>query len=168
MPDTAPRSSRFPLGAAVELAELNENPYAVFARLREQEPISWLPALNMWYVTRYDDVRAIMLDTEHFTTVSGHSLSLDTFGTHLLTTERALHDLWSRFTSCCNWRCGLQRATSTRRFSQLSSMRPPTSGSRTNFASQRRLPSIGRMAWLWGELRSLTRQTLDDRRTMLE
>jgi cytochrome P450 len=96
MPDTPPRSSLFPLGAAVELAELNENPYPVFARLREQEPISWLPALNMWYVTRYEDVRAVILDHEHFTTVSEHSLLLDTFGTHLLTTEGTLHDRYRR------------------------------------------------------------------------
>ena len=46
----------------------------------------------MWYVTRYEDVRAIILDTERFTTVSEHSLLLDTFGAHLLTTEGALHD----------------------------------------------------------------------------
>jgi cytochrome P450 len=92
MPDPSPRSSRFPLGAAVELVELDQDPYPVFARLRDREPISWLPALNMWYVTRYEDVRAIILDTERFTTVSEHSLLLDTFGTHLLTTEGVLHD----------------------------------------------------------------------------
>jgi len=92
MTDPSSRSSRFPLGAAVELAELDRDPYPVFARLREKEPITWLPALNMWYVTRYEDVRTIILDTERFTTVSEHSLLLGTFGTHLLTTEGALHD----------------------------------------------------------------------------
>jgi cytochrome P450 len=46
----------------------------------------------MWYVTRYEDVRAIILDTARFTTVSEHSLLLDTFGVHLLTTEGALHE----------------------------------------------------------------------------
>src|ERR1700722_1150618 len=96
MPERSPRSSRFPVGAAVELAELERDPYPVFARLREREPVSWLPALNMWYVTRYEHVRAIILDTERFTTVSEHSLLLDTFGTHLLTTEGALHDRYRR------------------------------------------------------------------------
>jgi cytochrome P450 len=92
MSDISPPSSRFPLGAAVELAELDEDPYPVFERLREREPISWLPALNMWYVTRYEDVRTVILDSQRFTTVSEHSLLLDTFGTHLLTSEGALHD----------------------------------------------------------------------------
>jgi len=92
MPGQSIRTSRFPLGAAVELTDLERNPYEIFARLRESEPISWVATLNMWYVTRYEDVRAIILDTERFTTVSEHSLLLDTFGAHLLTTEGALHD----------------------------------------------------------------------------
>jgi cytochrome P450 len=92
MPGQSTRPSRFPLGAAIGLAELERDPYPIFARLRKSEPISWLAALNMWYVTRYEDVRTIILDTERFTTVSEHSLLLDTFGAHLLTTEGALHD----------------------------------------------------------------------------
>jgi cytochrome P450 len=46
----------------------------------------------MWYVTRYEDVRTIILDTERFTTASEQSLLFGTFGAHLLTTEGALHD----------------------------------------------------------------------------
>jgi cytochrome P450 len=92
MPGQSTRPSRFPIGAAVEITDLHRNPYPIFASLRKSEPISWLAALNMWYVTRYEDVRAIILDTERFTTVSEHSLLLDTFGAHLLTTEGALHD----------------------------------------------------------------------------
>src|SRR5450755_1005519 len=44
---------RFPLGYAVELQELDRDPYPVFARLAAQEPISWIRALDMWYVVGY-------------------------------------------------------------------------------------------------------------------
>jgi cytochrome P450 len=86
------KAARFPLGAAITLAELTDNPYPAYARLRAAEPISWLPALSMYYVTRYEDVRALLLDPEHFTTASEHSTIFDTFGAHMLTVEGKAHD----------------------------------------------------------------------------
>jgi cytochrome P450 len=84
--------ARFPLGAAITLAELSDNPYPAYARLREAEPISWLPALGMYFVTRYEDVRALLLDPENFTTASEHSTIFDTFGAQMLTVEGKAHD----------------------------------------------------------------------------
>jgi cytochrome P450 len=86
------KGARFPIGATITLAELSDNPYPLYARLREVEPISWLPALGMYYVTRYEDVRALLLDPEHFTTASEHSTIFDTFGAHMLTVEGKDHD----------------------------------------------------------------------------
>lgn len=86
------KAIRFPMGAAITLAELTENPYPAYARLRASEPISWLPAFGMYYVTRYADVRAILLEPEHFTTASAHSTIFDTFGAHMLTVEGVQHD----------------------------------------------------------------------------
>jgi cytochrome P450 len=86
------KAERFPLGAAITLAELSDNPYPAYARLREAEPISWLPALGMYYVTRYEDVRTLLLDPEHFTTASEHSTIFNTFGAHMLTVEGKPHD----------------------------------------------------------------------------
>ncbi len=81
------RASTFPLGAAVTVAELEAEPYAVLARLREHEPVSWLPALDGWLVTRRDlsvdamrDAETFTVDDPRFTTgaVIGESmLSLD-------------------------------------------------------------------------------------------
>ncbi len=81
------RASKFPLGAAVTVAELEAEPYAVLARLREHEPVSWLPALDGWLVTRRDlsvdamrDAETFTVDDPRFTTgaVIGESmLSLD-------------------------------------------------------------------------------------------
>jgi cytochrome P450 len=86
------KAARFPLGAAITLAGLSDNPYPAYARLRADEPISWLPALGMYNVTRYEDVRALLLDPEHFTTASEHSTIFDTFGAHMLTVEGKAHD----------------------------------------------------------------------------
>jgi len=40
------------LGAAVTLDELSRDPYPIFQRLREAEPISWIDQLEMWDVCR--------------------------------------------------------------------------------------------------------------------
>ena len=87
---------RFPIGHDVTLAELEHDPYPVFERLRTHEPISWLPALNMWYVTQYEDVRTALLDSARMTTASEHSTIFNTFGAHMLTTEGASHDRYRR------------------------------------------------------------------------
>jgi len=43
-----------------------ECPYAAYARLREEAPAWREPRTGMWVITRYDDVRTIVLDTERF------------------------------------------------------------------------------------------------------
>lgn len=40
------------------------DPYAVFARMRDEDPCHWSPRLRSWVLTRYDDVRAVCLDRE--------------------------------------------------------------------------------------------------------
>lgn len=41
-------------------------PYGAFASLRDESPIAFHEQLGAWIVTRYDDVRAVLRDTEHF------------------------------------------------------------------------------------------------------
>ncbi|MEU9166320.1 cytochrome P450 [Streptomyces sp. NPDC048420] len=57
----------FPLGAATTLAELAHDPHPRLAELRAHEPVSWLPELNGWLVTRRDLVLDVMRDAETFT-----------------------------------------------------------------------------------------------------
>ena len=57
----------FPLGAAVTVAQLHDDPHAVLAELREHEPVSWLPALDGWLVTRHDLVVTALRDAVSFT-----------------------------------------------------------------------------------------------------
>ncbi|KUM87260.1 MULTISPECIES: cytochrome P450 [Streptomyces] len=57
----------FPLGAATTSAELAGDPHPRLAELRAHEPVSWLPALNGWLVTRRDLALDVMRDAETFT-----------------------------------------------------------------------------------------------------
>ena len=54
-------------GESITLAELERDPYPLYERLREEEPVSWVPAVQLWLVTRYDDVRQVDLTPELFT-----------------------------------------------------------------------------------------------------
>ncbi|MEU1473648.1 cytochrome P450 [Streptomyces sp. NPDC005760] len=56
----------FPLGATT-LAHFAGDPHPRLARLRAHEPVSWLPALNGWLVTRRDLALDVMRDAETFT-----------------------------------------------------------------------------------------------------
>lgn len=46
---------------------LDRDPHPVLARLREHEPVSWLPCLDGWLVTRHDLVTTAMRDAATFT-----------------------------------------------------------------------------------------------------
>jgi cytochrome P450 len=62
-----PRPRDFPTGAGITLRQLDENPHRVLAQLRQTEPVSWLPSLGGWLVTRHDLVLTAMRDASTFT-----------------------------------------------------------------------------------------------------
>jgi cytochrome P450 len=82
---------RFPVGAAVTLDELEDDPHPVLARLREAEPVSWLPALGGWLVTRRDLVLQAMRDTETFTVDDPRFSTGRVVGTSMLTLDGREH-----------------------------------------------------------------------------
>lgn len=54
------RRSRFPAGAAIEFADLEEHRrLGALDALRGREPVTWSPALGCWLVTGYDLVRCL-------------------------------------------------------------------------------------------------------------
>jgi cytochrome P450 len=57
----------FPLGAALTLAELDADPHGRLAGLRDREPVSWVPVLDGWLVTRRDLCIEVMRDAATFT-----------------------------------------------------------------------------------------------------
>ncbi|MER6186570.1 cytochrome P450 [Streptomyces sp. NPDC001652] len=56
-----------PLGAQTTLAELARDPHPRLALLRAREPVSWVPELGGWLVTRRDLALSVMRDAETFT-----------------------------------------------------------------------------------------------------
>ena len=66
MPLTA-KQARYPLGAELTLAQLDAEPHRALADLRKREPVSWVPALDGWLVTRRDMCIEVMRDAVRFT-----------------------------------------------------------------------------------------------------
>jgi len=75
------------LGETVTLEQLETDPYPVYARLRDDEPVSWVPAVQLWLVTRYDDVRGVDLAPDVFTGATTPSTLNRTMGTNMLGSE---------------------------------------------------------------------------------
>ena len=57
----------FPIGASITLADLEGDIHPVLHRLRTSEPVSWLPALNAWLITRRELAIAVMRDAKTYT-----------------------------------------------------------------------------------------------------
>jgi cytochrome P450 len=81
----------YPLGAAVTLARLEHDPHPVLARLREHEPVSWLPALGGWLVTRRDLALEVMRDPDRFTVDDPRFSTGQVVGPSMLTLDGADH-----------------------------------------------------------------------------
>lgn len=47
-----------------------QNPYPLFARARQEEPVFWSPVVNAWVITRYEDVRAVLRDWQTFSSAN--------------------------------------------------------------------------------------------------
>ena len=87
----APRRDQFPLGAAVSLADLDHDPHPWLARLRDTEPVSWLPALNGWLVTRHDLAAAVMRDSATFTVDDPRFTTARVVGPSMLSLDGTAH-----------------------------------------------------------------------------
>ena len=80
------------VGATITLEDLEGDPYPVYARLRDEEPVSWVEAVGLWLVTRWDDVVTVDKSPEQFTAETEPSTLNRTFGKNLLGSEGAYHD----------------------------------------------------------------------------
>jgi len=50
----------------ITVAALEADPYPIFARLRREAPVAWVPAANVWFVTRWKDVERVTKNTKLF------------------------------------------------------------------------------------------------------
>src|SRR5262245_60733894 len=78
---------RMTFGERITLEELERDPYPIYARLRDEEPVSWVPAVQLWLVTRYEDVRTVDLSPERFTAATDPSTLNRTMGVNMLGSE---------------------------------------------------------------------------------
>jgi len=79
------------LGSDIDLAALEADPDPILARLRSEEPISYVEALEMWFVTRWDDVATMEATPEVFTAATEPSFLARALGVNMLTLDPPAH-----------------------------------------------------------------------------
>ncbi len=83
----------YPVGQAVRVAELaGPGLHQVLARLRAAEPVSWLPVLDGWLVTRYDLAVRVLRDSAAFTVDDPRFSTARVVGPSMLSLDGAAHD----------------------------------------------------------------------------
>jgi cytochrome P450 len=86
------QTERFPLGAAMTVEQLEADPHALLARMRDREPVSWLPAIGCWLVTRRDLALAAMRDAAAFTVQDPRFTTARVVGESMLSLDGPEHD----------------------------------------------------------------------------
>lgn len=71
----------------ITLEELEVDPDPILARLRRESPVVFVPALEMWFVTRWDDVAFVDEHPELFTAVTEPSFLARALGPNMLTSD---------------------------------------------------------------------------------
>ena len=79
------------LGESVRLADLFADPYPAYAKLREQEPVCFVPAANRYLVTRHADIVQLERDPESFSANEAQSLMKRVMGHTMLRKDGAAH-----------------------------------------------------------------------------
>jgi cytochrome P450 len=82
---------RFPLGAAVTMDELDGELHPLLRRLREHEPVSWLPVLGGWLVTRRDLALQVLREAQAFTVDDPRFSTARVVGPSMLSLDGAEH-----------------------------------------------------------------------------
>jgi cytochrome P450 len=85
------RTDRHPIGAAVTLADLTADPHPRLAQLRAREPVSWLPALDGWLVTRHYLALRVLRDAATFTVDDPRFSTGRVVGRSMLTSDGRAH-----------------------------------------------------------------------------
>src|SRR5829696_10219664 len=89
--DRCRRETSFPIGAVASLEDLVFDPHPLLSRLREREPVSWLPALGGWLVTGRDLAMQVMRDPGTFTVDDPRFSTGQVVGPSMLTLDGEAH-----------------------------------------------------------------------------
>ncbi|HEX5559220.1 MAG TPA: cytochrome P450 [Gaiellales bacterium] len=88
----AARRERFPAGAAIAFSDLEDaGGEAALDRLRDAEPVSWLPALGGWLVTGHAQARAALSPRAATTVEAEQNLVRASLGRMMLTSDAGEH-----------------------------------------------------------------------------
>lgn len=78
--------------STITVDQLDEDPYPVYARLRRDEPVAWVPSVNLWLVTRAADVEFVTTRPELFSAhVDSSPLDRSFGGPTILTVDGDIH-----------------------------------------------------------------------------
>lgn len=81
------RYYHYMIGDTLTLAQLNDDPDPYLARMRAEEPVCWVPSVQMYFVTRWDDVAYVEDHPELFTAATEPSFLARTLGESMLTLD---------------------------------------------------------------------------------
>jgi cytochrome P450 len=104
--------------ASITLADLETDPHPILAELRELAPATFIPGIDMWLVTRWDDVVYVCEHPDVFTARTDPSWLRQCLGENMLTLDGEAHDRLA------------------------DGMRPPFAGTSAGRELARRLPGI--------------------------
>jgi cytochrome P450 len=77
---------------AITIEALERDPYPIYARLRRETPVTPVPAANVWFATRWDDVETVVKSPALFTAEAADSPVERSFGSPtILTCEGSVH-----------------------------------------------------------------------------
>ncbi|MEU5882913.1 cytochrome P450 [Spirillospora sp. NPDC047279] len=85
------RSESFPVGAEATVGELENDPHPLLARLREHEPVSWLPAFGGWLVTAHAPALRVMRNAAAFTVDDPRFSTAQVVGPSMLSLDGRTH-----------------------------------------------------------------------------
>jgi hypothetical protein len=78
--------------STITLADLEADPHPILAALRSDHPVCHLPGMDMWLVTRWEDVVYVCENPETFSAHTDPSWLRDCLGENMLTLDGADHD----------------------------------------------------------------------------
>jgi cytochrome P450 len=91
--DAQRRALQFPIGVTVSLEDLGASDCEhILDRLRETEPVSWIPALGGWLVTERETARSLLRPRIDVTVQSRQNMVRASLGRMMLTVDNDEHD----------------------------------------------------------------------------